>query len=344
MRIRITPSRALFAAIAALGLSSIVNAQSVATTPVGAVTQSVAAGSGSGTFTFMGFPLLRPSVWTGQLTGVSGAALSVPAGSLTAGAFSASKHYVTVTSGANVGLMVDIASNDTGSITLAEDVSGLIGSTDKVVVRAHSTLASLFGSTNSAGFTAATAIAGADEIRIFNPTTQNFINYYYKSGGIGGAGWRTSASNSIDRSGDVIYPEQSIVILRKSASALALTVVGEVNSSQVKIPAETGFSWIINTAPKATTLGALGFYTGSGSTGLTGATALSGADELWRWTGSSWEVFYYKTGGIGGAGWRTAASNSIDRAGQVIGAGEPVLVRRKGAPLLLTQAGFTIPL
>ncbi len=331
-------SLVLGAAFAASSLS----AQSVSTQPVGAITQQIAAGSGTGTFTFVGFPLLKAAVWQGPLSGVSGTSLTVAANSLTASALVATPHYVIVTAGANVGLTVDIASNTANTIVLSESVAGLISATDSIAIRPHATLSNLFGATNSAGFFGAGSIATADEIRVFNPTTQLFVNYYYKTTGIGGTGWRSSASTSVSRANDVIYPEQSIVVLRKQSSALPLTVVGEVYNAQFKIPAETGFNWVSNPSPVATSLASSGFYTGS-ATGLSGSNSITNADEVWRWTGSSWEIFYYKTGGIGGTGWRTTASTSADRGSQSFAAGEPLLVRRKTTPLLLTKPGFSIP-
>ncbi len=323
------------------GSSVAVHGQSVTTAPVGALTQQVAGGTGSGSFTFLGIPLVRASVWQGALTTASGAVLNAAANSFTAAAFSSVPHYVIITEGSNAGLMVDIVSNTSNSITLGENIDGLISSSDKISVRPHSTLASLFGDTNSAGFFASNTSAAADEILVFNSTTQSFINYYYKNAGLGGIGWRSSASSSVSRANDIIYPEQSLAILRKQATGLAITSIGEVYSGAMKIPVESGLVWTLNTTPRDTTLASLGFYTGT-SSGITGSNTVALADEVLRWTGTGWESFYYKTTGLGGIGWRTSASSSIDRGTQAIGAGEVLVIRRKSQPLMVTRPAFAI--
>jgi uncharacterized protein (TIGR02597 family) len=319
------------------------SAQSVTTTPVGAVTAQVTAGAGAGSLTFLGFPLVRSSIWQGSILTATGTVLNLPAGALASTTLSGIPHYLIVTEGTNIGLMVDVVSNTSDTVTLSEDVSGLIAATNKISIRPHWTLASLFGSNNTAGFGASFSIAAADEIRVFNPTTQSFVNYYYKSSGLGGTGWRSSTSTSADRSKDVIYPEQSIAILRKQSAPISIVTVGEVYSGAMKLPVETGIAWVINTKPIPTTLAELGFYTGT-TTGLNGSNTITNADEVLRWTGTGWERFYYKTAGLGGTGWRTASSTSLDRGSQQIQPGEAILVNRKSTPILLTRPSFDISL
>lgn len=332
----------LTALCATLGFASLASAQTTVTTaPVGAITQTVAAGTGTGTFTFLGFPLVKASAWQGGLASASGTTLTASDNSLTASAFSAVPHYVIVTEGTNAGLMVDVVGNSTNTINLAEDITGLISNTDKISVRPHSTLGNLFGITNSAGLGAAGSVSTADEIRIFNPTTQAFVTYYYKNTGLGGTGWRSTTSTSSNRANDIIYPEQSIIVLRKQNSSLAILTTGEVYPGAMKLTVENGYVWVINTTPIATTLSSLGFYTGS-TTGLSGSNAISSADEVRRWTGSSWESFYFKSSGLGGTGWRTAASSSLDRSSQIITPGEALIIYRKTTPLLVTRPAYTV--
>lgn len=317
------------------------SAQTVASTPVGAFSYPITPGSaGSPSLNFIGFPLLAPSAASGSVVAASGSSVTLPSGALS-GVTLTGPHFLLIQSGTFQGLALDVTSVSGDTVNVSGSVAGIVAAGDSFSIRPHRTLASLFGATNTAGLIGANTIATADEVRVFNSSTQSFTNYYYKTGGIGGAGWRSTQSTSLDRSSDIVDPEQSIVVVRKSNAALSLTVTGEVYAKRFRLPAEAGANWVINTAAKELTLGTLGLYTG-GADGLTGANTINGADEVLRWTGSAWERFYYKTGGLGGQGWRSNASTSVDRGGQVIGAGEVLVINRKSGAVLLTRNEFTI--
>lgn len=328
-------SAALFAAFLALGTAA--TAQSVATTPVGAINYTVSASSDSPSLNFLGFPLLSPPIGSAKVVSISGSVVSVSTNALS-GVTLSGPAYLLVESGVNQGLSVDILSVSASQVNLAESVADMISAEDTFSIRSHWTISSLFGASNSVGLGGASTISNADEIRIFNPVTQTFVSYYYKNGGVGGVGWRASGS-SADRSSDIVYPEQSIVIVRKQASPLSFTIIGEVHSKIFRIPLEAGINWVLNTAPKEFTLGSIGFYTGSAD-GIQGASTIGNADEVMRWTGSSWERFFYKNGGVGGTGWRSSSTGSTDRSGQIIAPGEVLVINRKSSPVLIARSAF----
>lgn len=293
-------------------------------------------------YTFLGFPLARPSAWEGRATAADSTTLTASGAGWTSGAFANTPHYLLVVEGDYAGLTLDVTGNTADTLTLAQQVSGLVSIGDAVAIIPHATLVSLFGSTNEIGFTTGATLAAADEIAIHDTASQGFLTYYYKTGGIGGTGWRRSTSASENAAGTIIRPGQSISILRKQDTGLSFRLEGRVRVNDWISTIQPGMNWTANDIPVATTLGALGLYTGNALTGLVGGTTSTQADEVLLWNGSFWETFYYKTGGIGGAGWRSTASSSVNRADRLIQPGEAIILRRKHASALpYLNAGYS---
>jgi hypothetical protein len=65
--------------------------------------------------------------------------------------------------------------------------------------------------------------ASADQLLIFNPATQSYTTYYFKTSGGGGTGWRSTASSSVDQSGTVLAVGQSFLVNRKAATNFVWT-------------------------------------------------------------------------------------------------------------------------
>lgn len=79
-----------------------------------------------------------------------------------------------------------------------------------------------------------------------------------------------------------------------------------------------------------------GVFGATNSAGLQGGTAIS-ADQVWLWSGSGYDTFYYQTSGIGGAGWRKTGAQTTDASGTLILPAMPVMIQRgQSAPLSLT--------
>ena len=206
-----------------------------ATTPwVGFVTIDIEGKDGSADqLSIVGLGLVNPVEFQGVLTGVNGVSLSLDA-SLTDGQFNAYKtapelkpaYYVEFLSGPDSeGMIVDIVSNGIDSIEVAQDVSSTLSGTESFVIREESTLGSVFGVDNSAGLLGGTSAGSADEVLLFNPTTKNFTSYFYKSGGLGGTGWRKAGSND-DQSNQAIYPDEGVLVKRKTTGDLSFKHLG----------------------------------------------------------------------------------------------------------------------
>jgi uncharacterized protein (TIGR02597 family) len=260
---------------------------------------------------------------------------------LTAGQFnlSADGHptaFIEITSGSFAGLLDDINSNDTANVYTFDDLTSFIGGGVTYKVYPHWTIGTVFGPQNQAGFLGASTSSSADQIQVWNPNTQGFTVYYYKTGGLGGTGWRSGASTSINVTNQQLYVDQGILVVRRTSGDVSVQLVGGVKLGTTISPVvSNGLTFAGNVFPAGQPLGTSTLYTGSPATGLLGASTASAADQVQVWNPlvQGYTVYYYKTGGLGGTGWRSGASTSIDASTNTIGLAQlGLIVRRAGNP------------
>ena len=265
----------------------------VATDPVGFTTLTVnAKPADTRGFTLLSLNMTRPPVFQsivpngGAATNGNATTLTFSANSFTAGQFNAApngpSHFVEVTNGPSAGLISDITSATTSSVTLADDLSGVIvAGTTTVKIRPMWTFATAFGATNSAGFAGGTSPTGsADIISLINPLTGASANYFYHSTA---ARWQTGLS---DASNHVIPPDMALRIERKAGTALTLPLAGAVKLGTTGVFVQGGSSpknlnYVPNPYPLASVaLKDSNLYTGSAVTGLAGGANPASADNL----------------------------------------------------------------
>lgn len=189
----------------------------------------------------------------------------------------------------------------------------------------HWTLATLFGSTNTAGLLGGSALS-ADQVQLWNG--QGYDSYYYQTAGIGGTGWRKVGHQSTDASNAVIRPEQNVIIKRVGSGGVSLVLSGWVKTGQTSFDIVSGFNFVPNPYSSPMTLASSGLYKGSATTGIAGGNVAS-ADQVLLWNGASYETFYYQTTGIGGTGWRKVGEQSTDASGAAIKPGSSIILYRK---------------
>ncbi len=312
-------------------------AQTTATTdPVGFVTMTIAAGTGSASnYSFNGMALTRTVSYQGTAETATAATTTlidneaVWTDNQFNGASSAITHYVEITSGSSAGTTYDITGTtaSTKTLTLAQPLAAGVAAGASFKIRQHWTVASIFGAADEAGLTGGTS-STADQILINNGA--GFDTYYYKTTGPGGIGWRSTASVSVDRSGTLIYPDDSLVVKRTAATAVNVVIMGSVKTGQSSYPVATGNTFIANPCAAPLTLASCGIYTTDANTGLLGGTSGT-ADKITLWNGAAYDTYYYKTTGPGGTGWRSTSSISIDASAIPIAVGTSVVVVRSGA-------------
>lgn len=311
----------------------------VSTDPVGFTTISVAGNGGSGqpAYTFATLGMYNAVAFQSTTTSVGGSSTLVDTSATWAdnaynGASGQITYYVEITSGTGAGTTYDITGTTaaTQSLTLSQPLLAGITSGATYRIRPHWTLAGVFGATNQNGLTGGTSTT-ADQVLVWNSSTQGYTTFYYKTSGLGGTGWRSFSSPSVDASGTVLYPDDGFIIVRNQASATSLTITGSVKTGQSVIPVPAGYTLLGNVYATSMTLASSGLYTGSSSTGVAGGTSTT-ADQILIWNPAStgYDTYYYKTSGLGGTGWRAFSSPSVDASNTPIPAGAAIFVNRIG--------------
>jgi len=216
MKLKPKFSYMLLAALAAVSPAFAVDAT---TTPVGYYNH---AGVSGGNVMIPG--LVKPAAFAGTLTGKSATTLTLPASSLTASAFDKgavyAAYYVEIASGPQAGVVLDIVSNTTSVITLADNITdlGLTG-TESIKIRPHVTVKSLFSASESV------LSPYSDNVTFYAPDGSS-TNYLF--GADGGTGW---SSDFATADGDLRpIPPGTGVILGLGAD-VSLPISGEVKGT-----------------------------------------------------------------------------------------------------------------
>lgn len=304
---------------------------SVATDPVGfiAVTATGTAANSSG-LSFLGFSFTRAVEYQGIVAAASGVTLIDSNAVWADNQFNAPNgtYYLELTSGKGAGLTANITATSAAnkSVTLAVDLSAYTSAGTSYKIRKNWSVAALFGPNNEAGLQGGTATT-ADQVLVYNPATRSYTIYYYKTTGLGGIGWRTTASTVADASGATFSPSDGIIIRRQQPSSVTLSVAGAVKLGPTAIPIATGLNIVSNVhATDTLTLANSGLL----ASGLNGGTAAT-ADliKVYNSNAGIFNVYYYNTDATdGGIGWRSTASQSADASATVLPAGASVIVQR----------------
>jgi len=321
---------------------------SAATTdPVGFITLPIAGASGSeaSAFSFVGISLLNPVSYQGTITSYGSHSITDVNANWTADKFNGAngEFFLEIISGPHAGLMTDIlASNAAGNtLTTEDDLSSLLTVGELYRIRKHRTLGDVFGANNEGRLNAAASVSEADEIRVFNPVTQTFLIYYFKIGGFGGIGWRSTTDAVSDASGTKLYPEQGVIIVHKVAGDISITLMGTVKTGPTVSPIGPKVNLVANVYPAGNlTLENLGLYIGNDSLGLAGGASVSSADQVRMYSGGVFQIFFYKTGGFGGTGWRNSTDAVTDVSNTQIPAGSSFYVIRMDS---LPAFNWTMP-
>ncbi len=315
-----------------------VQAQTTATTdPVGFITLTVtAATSGVPNYSFKGLGLTRTVAYQGAAETATAATTTLIDNDATwtdnqfNGASAAITHYVEITSGSAAGTTYDITATtaSTKTLTLAQPLATGVAAGATFKIRQHWTIGSIFGAADESGLFGGTS-ATADQILVYNGTA--FDTYYYKTTGPGGIGWRSFASVSADKSAQVVYPDDALVVKRTQNTDVNVVLMGSVKTGQSSYPITAGNNFVANVYASGMTLASCGIYTADSATGVLGGTSAT-ADKILIWNGSAYDTYYYKTTGPGGTGWRSFASVSADASATSIPLAGSVVVVRGSAP------------
>jgi len=224
----------LILSVAGIWSAQVTHAQSVATNPVGYNMYTLPVGNSLRVNTFVQATVFQGTASAVTNSGSSVITLSSSATALTSGSFNEVNGeptcYVEILdSGTAQGLIADIVSNGTNTITVDTNlISFGVSPTCSFLVRPHTTLASLFPPTS--GLT-----AYVDTIQLFPPTgpVQGYTFTGSTSDGWGGSG------------NQIIYPGQGFEITVQTAKTVAVT--GYVKPGQTQIPLYAGAVNVVGT-------------------------------------------------------------------------------------------------
>jgi hypothetical protein len=293
--------------------------------------------------TLVSIPLVS-IVASGTITSVSGTTLGVSA---TLGALS-TPHAIKITSrddqrgtGANApagssttayGQSSRLASNTANTVVTNAALTPNVG--DEFIIYELETLASLFGAPPAAGWNTTTGSAGSDLVYLDNAGV--VVAYFYKTGGLGGTGWRlASAPTGAEQGGTVIQSGHAVLVQRRNAgSAFNLRSTGVTTVGRESPAVVAGFNIVNNPFSVSTTLAASGL-----NAHVTGSTGAASADTIYIESAGVLNSYFYKTGGLGGVGWRlTSAPTGADQGGVVLTPGKAILFREQAG-----SVGFALP-
>jgi len=339
----------LFAALGVLALASQAFSQNATTTPVGAVTLTVAAGSGTArTVTVISIPLIEEASLTGQMSGkissLTSSSITNGSAAWTAGELStpSAPCLIQITSGNAIGRIFLISSatpNTVDTLTVDSEEASLVDLTtlgiavgangDTYRILNCDTLSSFFGTPGTTGIQGAATSAGADIVQMF--VSGAWRQYYFDTDS---SDWRrigpNTASNNV-----AIKPDAGIMYSRLPASSLALTVPGIVPSVARKaILRNSGTTFLAQGWPVDITLGTSGV---DSTPGWLKSSSPASADIVQFQVGGAWRQYYHN-----GTQWLRVGPNTASNA-VVIPSGSAVMISKKGSASGATSLDQSMP-
>src|SRR5262249_91603 len=141
------------------------------------------------------------------------------------------------------GSMVDIASSasTTKSLSLAGNLGGMASPGDAYRIRAHFTIASLFGTNNEPGLKSGGKTGEGDNVMVMTPQTQQTLTIFYYDDGVN-RGWLTADYSPADKL--VIYPEQGLLVRRMASGDRHLYLCGPVKTGVTLVSVDLGYNLV----------------------------------------------------------------------------------------------------
>jgi hypothetical protein len=331
------------AASAAILFAALTNlpAQSVTTTPVGAVTVNVAAGTGTAyATTALSFPLLdvpqASGQMVGQITGVTANTITNSNAGWQAGQLStaAAPSLIQITSGQAQGRLLLISTstaNTATTVTLDAEEAAQVNLTslgvvagDRYRIVACDTLSTLFGTPTSSGIRGGTAANLADQVQILVGGT--WRKYYFNTSS---NAWvlvgPNAPSNNIP-----IRPDTAVIYSRLANTPLTFNLTGEVNSVRRQAAVRNnGVTYLSTGWPVDLTLGTSKF---NEIPGWRTSTNPANADSVQVLVSGTWRRYYHN-----GTQWLLAGPNAPSN-GVVLQSGSAVMINRVGSTGFSTLA------
>ncbi len=315
------------------------------TDPVAYVNTTISGtnGASSNALTFVGLSVTQPVAFQSTVASYNGGSkmLTPTSGTFTVDQFNGANgaYFVEIASGTDAGFLSDITATSTTTITTADDLSAKLAGGESFKIRKHWTLQSVFGPNANTGnvvILGTGSASTADEVLLYDQSTQEYITYYYKVGGVfGGDGWRSTTGGdplATDQSNTILRVTDGFVIRRKQSPAVTLSLPGAVKLGPTQRTVVPALNFCGDVYAAGTTLANSGLYDpAKPATSLQGGSA-STADQVLIYDGAEYITYYYKVGGVfGGDGWRSTSGGDplgTDVSNTPLPAGQAIIIRR----------------
>jgi len=315
-----------------------INAQTTATTdPVGFMTIDLPVGSD----TIVATPLTKAPVFQGAVSSLSGFTITATGASF--GSLTSTPHYVQAITGSQAGIIFDVASNTTDTITIVNNGLSPTGLSNGVSFKVipYWTLSQLFPSTDQGvSFTAsASTTSPARRTQILTPNLTNTgINrsaaatYYF----VTNTYWRSTAGGTNNFDGTPLLPDTYFIVRNTTNSAAGkLTVAGSVNTGTMTVQLDRATNqndnYVSLGRPVDIRLNDLGLISSGAFQQSVSATTPGRRDQLLVFSNSTIGfnkaaavTYYYVTN----SGWRSTATGTNDMGSSVIPAAVGYVVRK----------------
>jgi hypothetical protein len=305
----VVPGRPRFFQLNVLRYSNAVVVASSTSEVYVATATTIPGNGGSGSqLEYFSLSLVRPVVAGGVVTALGANNLTDANANWSSGQFNGANgpYYVEFASG----LAADIVNTDAvnHALVLPGDIRSVVSVGVTYRIRKHMTLAEVFGPHNEAGLLAGNNSAKADDVYLYDTDAQSTQTYFYCNVA-GFQGWYR-AGDSQPTNNVIIYPEQGIIVERKSASNLTRYLSGVCKPGPSVVPIVPGVNSLGTLKVlKSLRLDQLNLYTGDPLTGLAGGRTAAKADNLVI-PGQNGSTTYYYCNVFGFEGWYQAGGNS----------------------------------
>lgn len=243
---------------------------------------------------------VRPAVYSGKVSSVGATTITDAGANWTATQFSGrAMLYAEFDSGVEADIQQVSFASRTLSFSGALPPAVAPGSAYRI--REHHTIAEVFGSANQFGLRAAPNAATAEQVQLHMPQSQEIHAFFYLTFN-NFRGW--VRDNNSPGSNVVIYPEQGIMLVRKTAGDLTLTTSGPLKQGPSVIPIYPGYNLVglyNRTAPAR--FADLNLITGNPNSGFVTGRNVSSSDNLLLIQPDGLIVAYYYLNLPGFEGW-----------------------------------------
>jgi uncharacterized protein (TIGR02597 family) len=291
------------------------------TIPVGYVSHTLKAG----VYNLIGLTVHEPNLTNGAFESKNSASLTLTDNEGLFSSFVAGQTYLLeISSGTSAGAIQEVTTWSGNTLTNlpADFLAGLTGA-ESYSIRKSSTLGSIFGEQNQAALLGGNANS-ADLIMLPNGSG-GFNSFYYSTGGFTGTGWRKVGGGSTDFVNQPVVYTDGLLILRRGATDLTLTISGSVKNSSALVGVANQYEYLGGVYPVGSTLAS------SGLSSKVLAGNANTADLIMMPNGSGGYLsYYYSSGGFTGVGWRQVGGGATDKAATELPSGF-ILCRRQGA-------------